>query len=133
MTPVPIQQASRQRKALRAWFDPRGRGLGFIAFALQRITGLGLVFYLLLHMLILTTLLRGEAAWNQFVAIAKSPVMLLFDLLLIAGILIHGLNGLRVSIVGLGFGVKQHKTFFWIMMLLSALLFVYAGWLLFAH
>ena len=133
MTPVPIQQASRQRKALRAWFDPRGRGLGFIAFALQRITGLGLVLYLLLHMVILSTLLEGEAAWDQFVAIAKSPAMLLLDLLLIAGILIHGLNGLRVSIVGLGFGVKKHKAFFWFMMLLSALLFLYAGWLLFAH
>ena len=133
MTPVPIQQASRQRKALRAWFDPRGRGLGFIAFALQRITGLGLVLYLLLHMVILTTLLQGEAAWDQFVAIAKSPAMLLLDLLLITGILIHGLNGLRVSIVGLGYGVKKHKAFFWMMMLLSALLFLYAGWLLFAH
>ena len=129
----PIQQSPSWHRALRAWFDPRGRGLGFIAFALQRITGIGLVLYLLLHMVVLSTLLQGPAAWDQFIAFAKTPVMLLLDLLLIAGILIHGLNGLRVSFVGLGFGVNKHKTFFWIMMILSALIFLYAGWLLLAH
>ena len=29
------------------WFDPRGRALGSWAFAVNRITGLGLVFYLI--------------------------------------------------------------------------------------
>jgi len=130
MTPIPIQQDSRRRKALRAWFNPRGRGLGFIAFALHRITGIGLTLYLLLHMVVLSILLQGEDAWDRFVAVAKSPVMLLFDLILIAGILIHGLNGLRVSLVGLGFGVRQHKILFWIVMLLSALIFLYTGWLM---
>ncbi len=127
----PIQQTSPWHRAFKAWFDPRGRGLGFIAFALQRITGIGLVFYLLLHMVILSTLLQGPDAWDQFIAFAKSPIMLLLDVILIAGILIHGLNGLRVSIIGLGYGVSKHKTIFWIMMLLSALIFLYAGWLLF--
>ncbi len=128
----PIQQIPPQRRAWRAWFDPRGRGLGFIAFALHRITGLGLVLYLLLHMVVLSTLLQGEAAWDRFVAFAKSPFFLTLDLLLIAGILIHGLNGLRISIVGLGFGVGKHKILFWLLMVLAAVIFLYAGWLLFA-
>ena len=28
------------------WFDPRGRALGGFAFSANRVTGLGLVFYL---------------------------------------------------------------------------------------
>jgi succinate dehydrogenase / fumarate reductase cytochrome b subunit len=126
------QPPSPWRRALRAWFDPRGRGLGFVAFILQRLTGLGLVFYLLLHLVVLSTLLQGEAAWDDFVALAKSPLFLALDMLLILGILIHGLNGLRVTIVGLGFGVSKHKTLFWAMMLITALVFLYAGWLLLA-
>src|SRR5712691_7640857 len=39
------------------WVDPRGRTLGAWAFAANRITGLGLVFYLYLHLGVLTTLL----------------------------------------------------------------------------
>ena len=43
------------------WFDPRGRALGGFAFAVNRVTGLGLVFYLYLHLGVLSMLLRGES------------------------------------------------------------------------
>jgi succinate dehydrogenase/fumarate reductase cytochrome b subunit len=42
------------------WLDPRGRHLGTWAFVANRLTGLGLVAYLYLHLAILSTLLRGS-------------------------------------------------------------------------
>ena len=43
-----------------AWFDIRKRGAGHWAFSLNRFTSLGLVFYLYLHLAVLSMLLRGE-------------------------------------------------------------------------
>ena len=52
-----------------AWFDVRKRGLGHFAFSLNRITGLGLVFYLYLHLAVLSMLLaartRGTRSWAR--------------------------------------------------------------------
>lgn len=128
---TPIQQQSALRRALRAWFDPRGRTTGLIAFALMRLTGIGLVAYLVLHLFILTTLTRGEAAWDGFVRLAKHPAFLMLDIVLIAGILVHMLNGLRVTLVGLGYGTRSHKGLFYGLMALAAVLFVIAAGLVF--
>jgi len=77
------------------WFDPRGRALGGFAFAVNRVTGLGLVVYLYLHLAVLSMLLRGESAWSGFLRLATNWLFLSLDVLLIFGILYHGLNGIR--------------------------------------
>jgi len=128
---VPIQQQSTVRRAIKAWFDPRGRSTGLIAFALMRLSGIGLVVYLLLHLVVLSTLTGGAEAWDTFVRIAKHPAFLLLDVILIAGILVHMLNGLRVTVVGLGFGTNSHKGLFWTLMAVAVLLLAYAAWLVF--
>ncbi|MGH2525106.1 MAG: hypothetical protein ACRDG2_00025, partial [Actinomycetota bacterium] len=85
-----------QRKGLGprpvGWLDPRGRTLGHLAFVGNRITGLGLVFYLYLHLAVLSLLLRGGEAWNDFLELATTTVFLLLDVLLLFGLLYHGLN-----------------------------------------
>jgi succinate dehydrogenase / fumarate reductase, cytochrome b subunit len=95
-----------------AWFDIRRRGLGQFAFSLNRITGLGLVFYLYLHLAVLSTLLRGEEAWDSFLGTATEPFFLLLDVLLVFGLLAHGLNGLRLALVGSGRVVDHQKAFY---------------------
>jgi succinate dehydrogenase / fumarate reductase cytochrome b subunit len=128
---IPIQQRSTPGRALQAWFNPIRRSAGFLAFVLMRLTGIGLVVYLIMHLIVLSTLVQGEAAWDSFVALAKQPAFLLLDVVLIAGILIHMLNGLRVSIIGLGFGTDSHKGIFWTLMVVAFLLLAYAAWLVF--
>lgn len=91
------------------WLDPRGRHLGTWAFVLNRLTGLGLVAYLYLHLIVLSTLLRGPAAWDGLVAVFRRPVFLALDVLLVLGLAVHGLNGLRVALVGSGLLVDRHK------------------------
>jgi succinate dehydrogenase cytochrome b subunit len=107
------------RLAVR-WFDVRQRKLGMWAYALNRITGIGLVVYLYLHLCILSLLTRGPDAWNTFVAVARSPFILCFDVILLAGALIHGLNGIRIALTGLDKGVKAQKASFSILMLVAA-------------
>ena len=110
------------RKVSRAsrWLDVRRRKLGMWAYALNRITGIGLVVYLYLHLVVLSLLLRGQPAWDFFVTVARSPYVLALDVILLAGILIHGLNGLRVAMTGFGIGVGAQKALFVAVMVVSA-------------
>lgn len=125
------QPQRRAKQPLRSWFDVRRRRVGSWAFALNRLTGLGLTLYLFLHLGILTILLQGESAWNDFVAIVKSPLFLFFDVVLIFGLIFHGLNGIRVGLVGTGISAARQKSLFWILMAIGLVLLVAAALLVF--
>ena len=118
-----------QRKAPgpTAWFDVRGRRLGQVAFSLNRFTGLGLVLYLFLHLAVLTQLLAGASAWNGFLRLATTPVFLGLDVLLIFGLLVHGLNGLRVALVGTGLVPNRQRALFLSLMAFGAIVLLYSA------
>lgn len=101
------------------WFDVRKRKMGMWAYALNRITGIGLVVYLYLHLAILSLLSHGSGSWDAFVSLARSPYFLALDVILIAGALIHGLNGLRVALTGFDVGIKAQKALFVVLMLVA--------------
>ena len=109
------------------WFDPRGRAIGSWAFSANRITGLGLVFYLYLHLGVLTMLLAGESAWNDFVELATNTVFLLLDVLLLFGLLFHGLNGVRVALVGTGVVPDRQKALFWAFTVIGTVTLAYGA------
>lgn len=112
--------APARRRGFLGWFDPRGRRLGGLAFILNRLTGLGLVVYLYLHLVILSMLVQGPNAWDDFVDIALSPPFLALDVFLLAGMLVHGLNGIRVGLVGLGLVASRQKALFIAVMVIAA-------------
>jgi succinate dehydrogenase / fumarate reductase cytochrome b subunit len=112
--------APAQRRGVVGWFDPRGRRLGGLAFIVNRLSGLGLVLYLYMHLMILSLLVQGPGAWDTFVDIALSPPVLVFDVVLLVGMLIHGLNGIRVGLVGLGLVASRQKALFIAAMVISA-------------
>src|ERR1700758_4193689 len=117
---------AKARQAAR-WFDIRRRKAGMWAYALNRITGIGLVVYLYLHLGVLSMLLRGQSAWDSFVALARSPFYLALDVILLAGILIHGLNGLRLAVTGFGFNVAAQRAFFIVLMIIGAIILIIAA------
>lgn len=127
----PVQRgaegASRRRRGVVGWGDPRGRRLGGWAFIINRLTGLGILLYLFLHLIVLSLLARGPSAWNDFVSVALSPVFLFFDIVLIFGLLFHGLNGIRVTLVGFGLVVDRQRAMFVALMVLGAIVLVVAA------
>ena len=110
-----------------AWFDIRRRGTGHFAFSLNRITGLGLVFYLYLHLAVLSQLLGGADAWNSFLQTATTPLFLGLDVLLVFGLLAHGLNGLRLALVGSGYVPNRQKALFWSLATFGAIILIYSA------
>ncbi len=110
------------------WFDPRRRMPGSWAFILNRITALGLTLYLFMHLVILSKLAQGPAAYDSFLVLAKSTPIKLGELLVIAAGFIHGLNGIRVGLTSFGIGVRRQKLLFASLMTIAL-----AGTLFFAY
>ncbi len=104
------------------WFELRFGPSGMLAFMLHRISGIGLVAYLFLHLALLNQLRQGPDAWSAFLQTMRSPWVLFLDGVLLLGVLIHGLNGLRLMLVGLGISVKHEKQLFWACILLAMIL-----------
>jgi succinate dehydrogenase / fumarate reductase, cytochrome b subunit len=99
------------RKALR-WFDARGRQVGSWAFILNRLTALALTFYLGLHLVVLNKLTQGPQAYDDFVAFAQMPLIKAGEIILIATVTLHGLNGARLTLLAFGIGLRYQKIFF---------------------
>jgi len=104
------------------WFDPRFRQMGTWAFILNRVTGLGLALYLLLHLFMLSKLVQGETAYNDFIALAKTPVIKVGEMFVIAAGIIHGLNGIRIGLTSFGIGTRYQKQMFIGLMVVSLIL-----------
>jgi succinate dehydrogenase / fumarate reductase cytochrome b subunit len=99
------------RNALR-WFDARGRQVGSWAFILNRLTALALTFYLGLHLIVLNKLTQGAQAYNDFVAFAQIPLIKAGEIILIAAVILHGLNGVRLTLLAFGIGLRYQKNLF---------------------
>lgn len=126
-----LRDTARPKRPLNSWFDVRRRRTGSWAFALNRLTGIGLSLYLIIHLIVLTTLLSGEAAWNDFVTLAKTPFFLMLDVILLIGLVFHGLNGVRVALVGTGIAADKQRTMFWVLMAIGVLVVVAGGVMIF--
>ena len=105
---------------------PANMRVGMWAFVLHRVTGLALVGYLLLHIMVISTSLAGGLAFDAVLARLQAPLFLVLDLGLVAAVLLHGLNGLRLLLFDLGVGIRRQKELFWSAVALGAVGFGYA-------
>ena len=96
-----------------SWFIPLRRDIGSWAFALNRITALGLTLYLFLHLIILGRLAQGPGAYDEFLLLTENPLIKLGEWAVVAAAILHGLNGIRVLLTSFGVGVTRQKQLFY--------------------
>mgnify|MGYP000991123585 FL=1 len=119
---------------LLRWFDPRNRKLGTWAFILNRITALGLTLYLFMHLIVLGTLARGPEAYDNFIKLAKTPIILIGETLVIAAGIIHGLNGIRIALNSFGIGTRyQQQIFIGLMVVAAGCIAIFVKSMFFGH
>lgn len=101
--------------------------VGMWAWLLHRITGLGILLYLLLHItLMATSLIRGAEAFNATLTfLMTNPVLHVMEFILVGAIIYHGLNGIRLLLFDLGIGFSKQKEIFWGAMVIGAALWIY--------
>ena len=97
----------------------RGK-VGMWSWVFHRISGVGIFFFLLVHILDTALVRVSPEAYNAVIAVYKTPIIGVAELGLVAAILFHGLNGLRVIAVDFwSKGIKFQAAMFWAVMAIT--------------
>ncbi|CAN5297852.1 succinate dehydrogenase, cytochrome b556 subunit [soil metagenome] len=92
----------------------RGRE-GMWSWVLHRITGVAIYFFLLVHVLDTSLVRLSPEAYNAVIDTYKTPIMGLGEAALVAAIVFHAFNGLRIILIDFwGFGTRHQRLMFWI-------------------
>jgi len=146
--------ASELRKAITGWFIPFRYNLERWAYALQRITGIGVTAYFLAHIVETGNVVGGLSVWNTpSVGFARDAWTAtfqflenpLFDMgLIVIGFMLsyHTINGIRLTLTEFGFlqgkasrpdfpyqpksFTKSQRAIFWFSILFATATAVYA-------
>lgn len=74
-------------------------GEGMWTWVLHRITGVGVFFFLLVHVLDTALVRVSPEAYDLVIATYKTPIVNVLEVGLVGAVLYHALNGLRVILV----------------------------------
>ena len=97
------------------------KGTGMWAWILFRISGLVLAFYLFVHIGVISQgRASGAHTLNRIFTTFDKPLFVFLDLMLVAAVLYHALNGVRIVLMDLGYGIRQHKLVFLAVMIVAA-------------
>lgn len=96
------------------------RETGTFAYVLHRTTGILLTIYLFLHIGTMSLARIQGQSFEEFMMTFRQPLFLFVDWFILVGVLIHGLNGIRITLLDLGLGVRHQKALFWGFMAVAA-------------
>lgn len=100
---------------------------GMFAWAMHRLTGIGLVVYLIIHVWGLKSLSNPET-FNALIAKYHSPIFKIGEFLLLVGVAYHAMNGLRIVLIDfLGWSPRQKKLF-WTLGAVTVVVILVGGW-----
>ena len=111
----------------------RGRE-GMWSWVAHRITGVAVYLFLLVHVLD-TALVRVDAnIYDAVIASYKTPIVNLLEVGLVAAVLFHALNGIRVILVDFwSKGPRYQRAMLWIVMAVWAVLMVPGAYFMLRH
>jgi succinate dehydrogenase / fumarate reductase, cytochrome b subunit len=102
----------------------RGK-VGMWSWVLHRITGVAMFFFLLVHVLDTALVRVSPMAYNVVIATYKTPIIGLAELGLVAAVVYHGLNGLRITMIDFwSKGAKYQNQMFWVVMAVTVVIMV---------
>ncbi|ORA31758.1 succinate dehydrogenase, cytochrome b556 subunit [Mycobacterium aquaticum] len=93
-TEVPAPQSGKPRRRTLYRGDP-----GMWSWVLHRITGATIFFFLFVHVLDTALVRVSPQAYNAVIETYKTPIVGLMEMGLVAAVLFHALNGIRVILI----------------------------------
>ena len=101
----------------------RGK-VGMWSWVLHRITGVAIFFFLLVHILDTALVRVSPEAYNVVIATYQTPLIGVAELGLVAAILYHGLNGIRIALIDFwSKGAKYQNVMFWVVVGIAVVVF----------
>ena len=111
-------------KPMEAQFQARAMRTGTAAWILQRLSGLFLTLYLLVHIIVIGTAVRGEDAFDKLLANFEKAPFLVLDAGLVGVVAFHALNGLRLILFDFAVGLRFQKALFWASFAIAVAVFI---------
>jgi len=111
------------------------KGTGMWAWLLFRISGVLLVFYLGAHIIVTSMGQVGAdgETYNTLMTAFDHPLAVVLDLCLVAAVLYHALNGVRIILMDFGVGIQRHKIVFWVCMGIAVICFAFFAYVAFDY
>lgn len=93
---------------------------GMWSWLFHRIAGLGIILFLLLHIVDISLLGFGPKVYNEGIALFGTGIVRLLSLALIGGLLYHAFNGVRIMLIDFWpQGARYQRSMFVIVMVLT--------------
>jgi succinate dehydrogenase / fumarate reductase, cytochrome b subunit len=92
---------------LFGWLGGGRYGAERYAYALHRLTGLGILAYFLMHIFVTGARLGGPVQWDSTMAYLARPVFKIGEFLVFLAFIYHAMNGIRLAFVELGFMIGK--------------------------
>ena len=95
------------KEGIRGMANPGRYGIERVAYWLMRITGIGLLVYIVAHIYETSTILNGREAWDKFLELTQSTEGHIVLALVIGMSVFHTINGIRLMLGHGGIGVGR--------------------------
>jgi succinate dehydrogenase / fumarate reductase cytochrome b subunit len=103
------------------------------SWLLHRITGLGLLLFLFIHIVDVSILLFGPTLYDQSVVLFDSWIVRLLSLSLIAAVFYHALNGVRIVLIDFWRkGSRYQQIMFGIVLAVTIIVFIPVAYIIIA-
>jgi succinate dehydrogenase / fumarate reductase cytochrome b subunit len=104
---------------------------GHYAFLLHRLTGLGTLLFLTIHILDTSTVYFWPELYEHAIALYRHPLFMMGEIALVFSLVYHGVNGLRIAATDLWlpakWGIKIQRNAVRYTLLISLVLWAPAG------
>ncbi len=103
------------------------KSTGFISFVLRRFTGVALVLYLFTHMWVIGSAINGPEAFDARLNVVQSTFFKFAEIALLAAVVYHAFDGLRLIIVHYFDVTEYRKSLFYAAFAVSVILVIAGG------
>ena len=100
---------------------------GFISFILRRFSGVALVLYLFTHMWVIGSVNQGAETFNNRLNLVQTPFFKVAEIALLAAVVYHGFDGIRLIIVHYFNVTEYRKSLFYAAFAIAAILTIVGG------
>ena len=130
------------RLGVKGWLGGGRWGVERYLYTLHRLTGLGILAYFLLHIVVTSSRALGPEQWANAMAAVHGTVFKVGEFLVFAAFAFHAFNGLRLVLVELGVltgkaeepvfpyrsSLNVQRPFMVVMMILAAVMVALGAW-----
>lgn len=118
------------KTSLAGYFTYRG-GVGHISFLLHRMTGLGLLMFLIIHIVDTSFVYFAPQLYEHAIELYRSTPFMLGEIGLVFCVLFHGVNGLRIAYYDLfmtaGWEIEKARNSVWATFAITMILWIPAA------